>query len=570
MKTGVGEMIGQRQGRFIFVAMLLLPAALSAAVPPLVDEPGDNPRAWRRFENWVRDAVAGKDPYGFRARDAALAARLSGRKLYCQLAVAMVEDQVATAEKAVAAGDRPEIAGDSYLQVGPMLADLAVTLDWCGENLPAKQKARWSAYAEQTLDNLWHPAAASWGGKAHPWSGWSIDNPGNNYYYSFLEATVYWALASGSSRWLEWLREDSWPRLAAYFRDYHGGGSREGTAYGLSHARLFEVYRAWKRAGEGPIPALDRLARESMEYWVHATLPTMDMVAAIGDQARVSMPVMYDYHRKLMLLAHALAPEGVEARHGAWWLQHISLREMGDGANYRYDLLPLGPGEKPRRRWYYSPGVGHLFVRTAWGDDALWLSFVAGRYDEDHAHQDQGAFALFQRKWLAVTENVFTHSGIQQGTDVHNMLRFVAPAGDIGQRFSENHLQVEEKEGRLNIRADLSPAYSSSALVSRWTRQLGFGKDEVVVVDEYQVDASVQALWQINVPEKPRRRGKDILAGKLCIRPLEPAEPSVRIVHWPEVQREYETFREGWKVELGGGQGRFRVSLFPGGCPPDS
>ncbi len=565
-------MIGRGQGCWwkMFAAMLLLPAGLCAAVPPLVDGPGDKARAWSRFENWVRDAVSGKESYGFRARDAALAGRLSGRKPYCQLAVAMAEEQVTAAEKAMAAGERPEVAGDSYLQVGPMLADLAVTLDWCGEKLGEARKARWSAYAEQTLDNLWNPAEASWGGKAHPWSGWSIDNPGNNYYYSFLEATVYWALASGSPRWLKRLREETWPRVAAYFDNYRGGGSREGTAYGLSHARLFEVYRAWKRAGEASIPVLDRLARESMDYWVHATLPTMDMVAAIGDQARVSMPVMYDYHRKLMLLAHALVPLGKEARHGAWWLRHISVREMGDGANYRYDLLPLGPGEKPRRLWYHSPGAGHLFARTAWDRKALWLSFVAGRYDEDHAHQDQGAFALFQRKWLTVTENVFTHSGIQQGTDVHNVLRFAGPAGDIGQGFSENRLRVEEKAGGLNIHADLSPAYASSPLVFRWIRQLDFGKDEVVVVDEYQVDASVQAFWQLNVPEKPRRRGKDILAGKLCIRPLEPAEPLVHIVHWPEVQREYETFREGWKVELGGGQGRYRVSLFPGGCPPDS
>jgi len=565
-------MIGRRQGCWwkVCVAMLLLPTGLCAAVPPLVDEPGDNQRAWSRFENWVRDAVSGRDPYGFRARDAALAGRLSGRKLYCQLAVAMVEEQVAKAEQAIAAGDRPEISGDSYLQVGPMLADLAVTMDWCGDLLKQEQKARWSAYAEQTLDNVWNPADASWGGKAHPWSGWGIDNPGNNYYYSFLEATEYWALASGSRRWLKLLREEKWPRVAAYFDGYHGGGSREGTAYGLSHARLFEVYRAWRRAGQAPIPVLDRLARESMSYWLHATVPTLDMVAAIGDQARVSMPVMYDYHRKLMLLAHALVPEGEEARQAAWWLKHISVGKMKDGANLRYDLLPVGRETPPRSLWYYSAGAGHLFARTAWNKDALWLSFVAGKYDEDHAHQDQGAFALFQRKWLAVTENVFTHSGIQQGTDVHNMLRFVAPGGDIGQRFSENHLRIEEKDGRLSIHADLSPAYESSPLVSRWIRQLDFGNKEVVVVDEYQVDASVQAFWQINVPEKPRRRGKDILAGKLCIRPLEPAEPVVRIVHWPEVQREYETFREGWKVEFGGGRGRYRISLFPGGCPPDS
>ncbi|WP_457673019.1 hypothetical protein [Thiolapillus sp.] len=564
-------MAGRQQGRWWILCMVLvLPTGLQAAVPPLVDETGENRRAWSRFENWVRDALSGRDPYGFRARDAALAGKLSGRKLYCQLAVAMVEEQVARAEQAIAAGDRPGIAADSYLQVGPMLADLAVTLDWCGSLLEQEQKARWAAYAEQTLENVWNPAGASWGGKAHPWSGWSIDNPGNNYYYSFLEATQYWALASGSERWLKLLQEDKWPRVADYFAGYRGGGSREGTAYGLSHARLFEVYRTWRRAGHDPVPEVDRLARESMEYWVHATVPTLDMVAAIGDQARVSMPVMYDYHRKLMLLAHALVPEGEEARHAAWWLRHISVREMGDGANFRYDLLPVGQGEKPRRLWYYSPGAGHLFARTAWDKQALWLSFVAGTYDEDHAHQDQGSFSLFRGKWLAVTENVFTHSGIQQGTDVHNLLRFLSPEGDVGQRFSRNLLQVGERDGRLGIRADLSAAYGDGSPVSSWTRQLDFGSGEVTVVDEYRVAAPVQAVWQINVPVKPRRKGRDILAGKLCIRPREPAAPEIRILHWTDVQKPDETFRDGWKVELGGGQGRYRVSLFPAGCPPAS
>ncbi|WP_456372379.1 hypothetical protein [Thiolapillus sp.] len=565
-------MLGHKKNRFwkYGIGMLLVPVCACADVPPLVDDPGGNHRAWVRFESWVRGALADRKPYGFRARDAALAGRLSGREAYCRLAVTMVEKQVVGAEKAISAGLRPRIAEDSYLQVGPMLSDLAVTMDWCGHLLEEEQKSRWTVYAEQTLTNVWNPTDAAWGGKAYPWSGWGIDNPGNNYYYSFLEATQYWALASDSQYWLRVLKEDKWPHVAAYFSNYHGGGSREGTGYGLSHAKLFEVYRTWLRSGQASIPALDRLVRESMEYWVHATVPTLDMVAAIGDQARVSMPVMYDYHRKLMLLAYALAPESREARNAAWWLRHINLQEMGDGANFRYDLLQLGKGQKPDKTWYYSPGAGHLFARTTWNQGALWMSMVAGIYDEDHAHQDQGSFALYQRKWLTVTENVFTHSGIQQNTDVQNLLRFVTPEGDVGQKFSKNNLRVKSDGSRLLIHADLSPAYAHSELVFRWNRMLLFGAKEVVIDDDYAVDDKVQAVWQLNLPRQPRRRGKDIQAGKLCIRPREPVAPEVRIIHWPEVKREYETFRSGWKVELSGGKGRYRVSLFVNGCPPDS
>lgn len=35
----------------------------------------------------------------------------------------------------------------------------------------------------------------------------------------------------------------------------------------------------------------------------------------------------------------------------------------------------------------------------------MWLHFIAGPCDQSHAHQEQGAFALFARAFLTVTEN---------------------------------------------------------------------------------------------------------------------------------------------------------------------
>jgi hypothetical protein len=35
-----------------------------------------------------------------------------------------------------------------------------------------------------------------WAGKDAAWSGWSIDNPSNNYYYSFLKATMLLGLGA--------------------------------------------------------------------------------------------------------------------------------------------------------------------------------------------------------------------------------------------------------------------------------------------------------------------------------------------------------------------------------------
>src|SRR3546814_2443379 len=89
-----------------------------------------------------------------------------------------------------------------------MIADRSLTLHVCGARVASAQRTRWSAYAEQAIWNVWHPSDATWGGRSFPWSGWSTSNPGNNYYYSFVEATMYWALASGNSTWMNLLRND--------------------------------------------------------------------------------------------------------------------------------------------------------------------------------------------------------------------------------------------------------------------------------------------------------------------------------------------------------------------------
>ena len=156
-----------------------------------------NSTAYTRFKSWVDSAVAGNIGYAFEATDAAMMYQLTGSTAYCDLAIRLVEQQVSAAEAAITAGRNPEVAGDSYLEVGPMISDLAQTLDSCASRIPAQQQQRWSAYAEQTIWNVWNYGSARWGNRAAPWTGWSVDNPGNNYHYSFLTATAYWALTNG-------------------------------------------------------------------------------------------------------------------------------------------------------------------------------------------------------------------------------------------------------------------------------------------------------------------------------------------------------------------------------------
>src|SRR5690606_3776399 len=86
------------------------------------------------------------------------------------------------------------------------------------------------------------------GGACAPVDRLGTDNPGNNYYYSFLAATMSWALASGNPAMLQDLRERRIPPLLAYFGRLPGGGSSEGTGYGVSHMNLFPLYALWQDA----------------------------------------------------------------------------------------------------------------------------------------------------------------------------------------------------------------------------------------------------------------------------------------------------------------------------------
>ncbi|MEO8671107.1 MAG: hypothetical protein ABI411_07310 [Tahibacter sp.] len=515
-----------------------------------------------RFKNWVDQAVAGNPGYAFSATDAAYVYRVQGGAAYANLAIQMVEAQVVAAEAAIAANQVPEVAGDQYLYVGGMIGDLALVYDWCNPLLTPSQRTRWAAYAEQAVWNVWHHDTASWGGHPAPWAGWSIDNPGNNYHYSFLEATMYWTFASNSSPWRTFLETQKIPPLTAYFAALPGGGSREGTGYGLSHQRLFELYRFWRDNTGTNLATQNTHLNDSLDYWIHATVPTRDFVAPLGDQARVSEPAIYDYHRNVVLQARAMSNNAAAQQRATWWLSNISMPQMSSGFNFRHDMLPVGSGgQVPTALYYRATGTGALFARTAWDTNAMWLSFMAGPYLESHAHQDQGSFTLYAHHWLAVTENIWTHSGIQQGTDVHNVVRFVKNGQTINQRdnTTSNMTVTPGANGVLDVSANLTPAYAGNPDITSWQRTLHFANRVLRVSDQFAIGSGVQAVFQLNVPSMPVISGHTARAGDLAINVLTPANATLTLVDWHSLDND--EFRSGWKLEVRGNGNQFVVDL---------
>ena len=551
------------------LALTALAVPAQATLDPGFAEVDRKSPQYQRFRAYVDAAVAGNPDYGFSALDAAIMASLDDDPKYCALAVALVDRQVASAEERIAGDQQPEVAADSYLYAGQMIGGLAYTFAICGARLEAAQRQRWTRYADQAVFNIWNHRRARWGERTAEWSGWGTDNPGNNYYYSFVEATLTWALASGSESWIDALRRDKLPAAASYFADLEGGGSREGTGYGIAQSSMFTLFRLWRNNGGDDVPSIDRHAVDSIDYWIHATMPTLDLYAPIGDQARVSEPLLYDYHRRFMLEARAATADGDARARASWWLNNVSVRRMAHGFNTRHDLLPAGDGGAPPEvLFHHARGVGHLFARTSWKRDAMWLGFVAGPFEESHAHQDQGAFTLYAKGWLAVSENIWTHSGIQQDTDVQNVLRFEHQDRLVPQSRSPRRSALTTQttaDGHLHAHADLTAAYRDGSPVREWRRDLQFGDRRLVVHDRFRIADGARAVFQVNVPEKPVVSANAATAGRLRVRVLAPSDARIEAVDF--TLRDAREFTRGWRIDIHGGGDEYRVELSEADSP---
>lgn len=491
--------------------------------------------AYARFRAAADRAVAGNPPYAYSAVSSVAMYRITGNPAYINDAIARVESFVAAAEIAIAAGGRPDIAGDSYLEIGWYIEQLALAYDSGFDRLTPAQRGRWVAFADQALFNLWHPSEATWGGVAYPWTGWSICDPGNNYHFHFLRATMLWALATKSAPLLEFLQSAKFPRLVTYYTELPGGGSREGTGYGTAQKDLFENYLIWKDSTGEDLSDLTPHTRQTIDYWVHATVPTRDRFAPIGDQSRSSIPNLYDYHENLVHTAVALNPGTPEARRGTWWLNTNSVNGVSSEFNLMGDLLPLPDAPAvPTERVYHAAGAGVLFARSHWNTDATWLSFMAGKYDQSHAHQDQGAFTFFKRDWLAVTANIWSNSGINQETVFHNTIRFERADGTVIAQNPSDTVQstmtyTTAAGGQVIVTADLRNAFSRNAsLVQQWTRNLEFAGDTLRIYDTCTVASGVRPVFQLHVPVLPVvQPDGSLVAGNLRIVRLQGATYTV-------------------------------------------
>lgn len=497
----------------------------------------------------VDTQLAGTNNYGFEAKDAVWAYRLTGRESYRALAVQLVDAQVTAAEARIAAGQAPAVAGDSYLETGPMITDLAHTYQFCSPT--DAQKARWKVYADQTIYNVWHQGSDTWGGRSFPDTGWGMNDPGNNYFYSFCHATVTWALASNNTALIDFLRNDRFPMLNSYFGQLVGGGSREGTGYGLSAKGVFEFMQVWKDSGyEVPVNVMNH-ARDSVKFWTHALLPIRNVYQPIGDLARESYPNLMEYHLELVLRAGHLVGGETKAIAGAFARKAIRNPNYNRTWARRNALFAPSTDTAPVQPLnYYGVGTGNVFGRTGWDDGARYAHFIAGPYDQSHAHQEQGGFTYGAGGFLSVTNNIFTNSGIEQGVDYHNVLKFSRGTTIIRQRETTVTSSVTlGVDGSFNASANLKPVYTDSGVQS-YSRSVNFSNGQLMVSDTFAKSADVTAIFQLHTPVAPTIAGSVITAGRLRATILTPGTTATIV-----------RMGTGYRVDISGGTTSYQVRL---------
>lgn len=513
-----------------------------------------NDAAVVRFKNWVDSALSGADPYAFEAWHSAFIGELTQDPKYCADAVKRADAELASEEARIANGSAPDVAGDDYLDVGPRVGSLMMVLDFCYDEMSATQRSRFIAYANQAVWNVWHPDAAVWGGASHPWNGWATDNPSNNYYYSFLKATLLLGLASkgenpDADQWIDKFRKEKIGAelVPTFEKDLVGGGSREGTGYGVAMKGLFWLYEVWQASTGENIANLTPHSRESMAYLVHSTVPTLDRVAPLGDHSRDSTAALFDYHREYGAALAWLHRDDPLAKPLATWLRDCSVPKMDQGFEFVYDAIYRNPNltEEPLsklRTTYFAPGTGHLFARSDWGEDATFVGFVMGPYTESHAHHDQLSFLIYDGEWLAYDANIESHSGLSQSVRAHNLVRLEKSGKALEQ--SDGHasvvLALHDEAEFLYAAADATPVYTSAG-VTRVEREIVYLKPSTLVVyDRVDAGSGANYVWQLTTPLTPALSGTHATAGALDVFGVVPASGAFSVVDMPSEDSDYQ------------------------------
>ncbi len=546
-----------------------------------------------RLKSLVDSALAGARPYNFSPWFAALVFQMSGDVRYRDLAVARMDEIVTAEEALIASGTYPAVHRDSYLDVDWYLGNLSRVYDWAHDGLSDQQKARWIAYGNQAMWNVWKAPGNAvsgmegrWADRVHRWSGWATDNPANNYYRHFINAGMQLGLATHgdnpqAQEWLDTFRYQKIERelIPLLNAKVQGGGSTEGTGYGVSTRTLWNVYDTWERSTGERLADKTPHTLASIAQEIHTMTPTLDHRAVVGDSTRSVTGEMHDYNRDYLQQLIALYPNERLAGVARNVLINSSVPRMRYDYDFYSDVLYGLPRTQTTPEVdrsvlataYWGEGTGNYAMRSDWKTDATYAHFQCGRYDESHAHADQGSFMLFRNQWLAYDSIQRSLSGVDQFMSLHNLVRMTMPDGaEVEMRANTLPCRVmalADNPRYSYIATDLTPVYSwrhgdyaryqnkHNDRVKKVQREFLFIRPSTfVVMDRVETTVPVKQSWLLNTPVEPVASGGEITVNNggntLRVMTLAPANAATDVVTSTFWNADRSASRDWWRAEV--------------------
>ena len=373
-------------------------------------------------------------------------------------------------------------------------------------------------------------------------------------------------------------------KLVPAFKEFGaGGGYTEGGWYtrhcvwpllqALELARRMEGYDGIAKA---PAFFYQRLAYEFYESYPGVDDKGRRRFAMEGDGKVIYSKAM-EYPRLIsMALAQYFRGSELAGYEAAGRKPTTSPEFMLD--DFLYEESPDAPRDvKDVPLAHLSAGIGRVYARSDWGDDATWLRFECGDFFAQHQHFEAGNFEIFRREPLA------TESGLMSGwsspqtmdwsirTIAHNCILVykegqtwptllrdpkgrLTLANDGGQanstfvadtveawrakyeKFHRGTITAYENQPEfVYVSGDYAAAYDKTK-VSSCTRQIVFVRPcTFVILDRVtSVKAEYHKTWLLHSHNEPRIDGQDVRiengAGRLFVQTLLPEAASIRKV----------------------------------------
>ena len=251
---------------------------------------------------------------------------------------------------------------------------------------------------------------------------------------------------------------------------------------------------------------------------------------------------------------------------------------------------------------HLTAGVGKVYARSAWDEDATWFRFECSGFWCNHQHYDVGNFEIFRRESLAAESGEYLWGGphainwylrtiahncllvYEPGEDSWHHLRdggLTPPANDGGQAqrwewapssleawradpaYRRGRLTAYDSQPRyLYVAGDCTGAYAPSKL-ERWRRQIVFVRPETFVVLDRVVSTKPEyrKTWLLHMRNEPRISGDVVTTanrGKLTVQTLLPAGARIEKVNGYAYRGEgyeaglnhHSTASNRWRVEV--------------------